>query len=61
MKDAHTHTQEHEVVHEWIRESREKERHEARLEAEKRKNTKLTALENFLRDWKKKPNPELLK
>ncbi|GAL16034.1 hypothetical protein JCM19233_7056 [Vibrio astriarenae] len=53
MTKAHENVEGHQVVHDWIRENREKERQEASFEQQKKSEVKLTPLENFLSDWKK--------
>ncbi|QIA63184.1 hypothetical protein GT360_06495 [Vibrio astriarenae] len=53
MTKAHENAEGHQVVHDWIRENREKERQEASFEQQKKSEVKLTPLENFLSDWKK--------
>ncbi|MCL9776092.1 hypothetical protein [Vibrio methylphosphonaticus] len=45
---------------EWLVTKRELEKIQAELEVQHRENTKLTPLENFLKEWKKKPNANAL-
>lgn len=60
MTELNKFPEQNEVVTEWVATKRGQEKYKAMQEEEARKNTNLKPLEDFLVQWKKKPNADLL-